>query len=44
MEQRTKEIIFTCLKCEANYQIDYPIHECPVCGWKRKEKEDGATY
>ncbi len=30
------EIIFTCLKCEANYTVDVQTDECPVCSWKRK--------
>jgi len=27
--------IFTCLKCEENYQVEAPVPECPVCGWSR---------
>lgn len=33
------EIIFTCLRCEANYQVahlEQPVTECPVCFWKPK--------
>lgn len=30
------EAIFTCLKCQANYEVAHlpqPVTECPVCGW-----------
>jgi xanthine/CO dehydrogenase XdhC/CoxF family maturation factor len=35
---RQAELIFTCLRCEANYNVDKPTTECPVCSWGRKVK------
>lgn len=32
--QSKTEIIFTCVKCEANYSVLEETNECPVCGWK----------
>lgn len=34
-----KEVIFTCRKCEANYEVgdlEQPVTECPVCFWRPK--------
>lgn len=43
----TREIIFTCLKCEANYSVAHlpqPVTECPVCFWKpRRDGESKRT-
>lgn len=33
------ELLFTCPKCEAHYQIAHlpqPVTECPVCGWREQ--------
>lgn len=35
-----REIIFTCKKCEANYQVEAPTNECPVCSWHAPSPPD----
>jgi DNA-directed RNA polymerase subunit RPC12/RpoP len=34
------ERLFTCLKCEAHFNLDPddPGKKCPVCGWSKLEK------
>lgn len=36
------EVIFTCLECEANFNVGHlpqPVKECPVCSWKPSKVE-----
>ena len=35
-EDQPFKAIFTCLECEANYTVDEPTDECPVCGHVKK--------
>lgn len=35
-----KEIIFTCLRCQANWTVPEETDECPVCFWKRRPAKD----
>jgi rRNA maturation endonuclease Nob1 len=35
------EYLFTCIRCQDTYHVDhleYPVTECPVCGWKSKSE------
>lgn len=32
--------IFVCENCEANYQTEETLPECPVCGWHRYPRAD----
>jgi DNA-directed RNA polymerase subunit RPC12/RpoP len=37
--KQATEPIFTCLRCQANYEVGHlsrPVSECPVCGWRRE--------
>ena len=37
------ETIFTCLRCQANYEVGHQapfVSECPVCGWRRQQAPD----
>ena len=44
MTKQTDDAMFTCRKCEANYSVEQPTTECPVCGWKRRgERKKSQT-
>ncbi len=40
-----RELLFTCLKCEAHYSVahlEQPVTECPVCGWRSRLDDEGT--